>query len=72
METTTTPRMLLSVPEAAYQLNISRATLYRLLARGDLVSVRIGARVFVPQQELDSYVDRRRQARLSELGARGP
>ena len=69
---TTTRRMLLSVPEAAYALNISRAMLYRLLARGELVSVRIGARAFVEQQELDSYVARRRQARLTELGAQGP
>lgn len=48
---------LMSVPQAAGELKISRATLFRLLADGRLRSVRIGTRRLVPAVDLAAYVE---------------
>ncbi len=39
---------LLSVPDTAHILGISRSHAYRLVERGDLPSVRLGRRILVP------------------------
>jgi excisionase family DNA binding protein len=49
---------LISVPEAAENLGISRRMAYLLAARGDIATCRIGRRVLVPVAELHAYVER--------------
>ena len=48
--------MLLNVQQASQALNISRASLYRVLDRGELRSVQIGARRLVPVAAIDALL----------------
>ena len=50
--------LLLTVPETAGLLGISRSKAYELIATGELHSVRIGTCRRVPRQALTGYVDR--------------
>ena len=50
------PRLLLTVPEAAEALAISRSKLYELLAAGLVRSVRIDGSRRVPLEALETYV----------------
>ena len=50
------PRLLLTVPEAAEALAISRSKLYELIAAGLVRSVRIDGSRRVPVEALESYV----------------
>jgi excisionase family DNA binding protein len=50
------PRLLLTVPEAAEALAISRSKLYELLAAGLVRSVRIDGSRRVPVEALETYV----------------
>jgi excisionase family DNA binding protein len=50
------PRLLLTVPEAAEALAISRSKLYELLAVGLVRSVRIDGSRRVPVEALETYV----------------
>ena len=52
------PRLLLTVPEAAESLAISRSKLYELLAAGLVRSVRIDGSRRVPVEALETYVAR--------------
>ena len=52
------PRLLLTVPEAAEALAISRSKLYELLAAGPVRSVRIDGSRRVPVEALETYVAR--------------
>jgi excisionase family DNA binding protein len=52
------PRLLLTVPEAAAALAISRSKLYELLAAGIVRSVRIDGSRRVPAEALETYVAR--------------
>jgi excisionase family DNA binding protein len=49
-------RLLLTVPEAAEALAISRSKLYELIAAGLVRSVRIDGSRRVPVEALESYV----------------
>lgn len=51
------PRLLLTVPDAAAALSISRSKLYELLAAGLVRSVRIDGSRRVPLQALEAYVE---------------
>ena len=51
-------RLLLTVPEAAKALAISRSKLYELLAAGLVRSVRIDGSRRVPVEALETYVAR--------------
>jgi excisionase family DNA binding protein len=51
-------RRLLSVPEAAQSLGISRAMTYRLIATGELRSITIGDRRLVRVSAVDDYIER--------------
>jgi excisionase family DNA binding protein len=51
-----TPSVLVTVPEAAALLRLSRATIYRMLARGDLPSVKQGAARRIPRAALEHWV----------------
>ncbi len=49
-------RVLLSIAETAYALNVSRWMVYSLCDRGVLESVYQGRRRYVPREALDAYV----------------
>lgn len=53
-----TEKLLYSIPEAADQLSISARVLERLIADGQVDTVKIGRRRLVPSEALTSYVDR--------------
>jgi excisionase family DNA binding protein len=59
------PRLLLTVPEAAEALAISRSKLYELLATGAVASIRIDGSRRVPLLALETYI----AARLKEDAA---
>jgi excisionase family DNA binding protein len=50
------PRLLLTVPEAAAALAISRSKLYQLLAAGTIASIRIDGSRRVPLTALQVYI----------------
>jgi excisionase family DNA binding protein len=52
----TGPRLLLTVPEAAAALAISRSKLYELLAAGTVPSIRIDGSRRVPVTGLQAYI----------------
>jgi excisionase family DNA binding protein len=52
----TGPRLLLTVPEAAAALAISRSKLYELMTAGTVPSVRIDGSRRIPVTALDAYV----------------
>jgi excisionase family DNA binding protein len=52
------PRLLLTVPEAAQALAISRSKLYELLASGAIASIRIDGSRRLPLTALEDYVSR--------------
>ena len=54
--------LLLTVDQAAEQLQISRARLYQLLSQGTIRSVHIGRLHRIPAEALAEYVDRLRSA----------
>ncbi|MGW2312799.1 helix-turn-helix domain-containing protein [Actinomadura luteofluorescens] len=51
------PKLLLTVPEAAKALAISRSKLYELLASGAVRSVRIDGARRIPLSALNDYVN---------------
>jgi excisionase family DNA binding protein len=58
-------KLLLRPTEAAEALGLSRATVYELLARGEIPSLRIGRSVRVPVDRLREWV----QARTNDTAA---
>jgi excisionase family DNA binding protein len=50
------PKLLLTVPEAARALSISRSKLYELLASGAIRSVRIDGSRRIPLDALNAYI----------------
>ena len=58
-------RLLLTVPEAAEALAISRSKLYELIAAGTVASIRIDGSRRIPLTALEAYVI----ARLNEDAA---
>jgi excisionase family DNA binding protein len=57
-----TPRLLLTVPEAAEALAISRSKLYELLAAGVVASIRVDGSRRIPLTALESYIAGRLKA----------
>jgi excisionase family DNA binding protein len=53
---------MLSVEEAGRSLGVSRSTVWRLIQRGDLPSVRRGGRRLVPASAVQARTRRRRAA----------
>jgi excisionase family DNA binding protein len=55
-ETAIEQRRALSIRETARMCGLSRATLYRLIADGKLVTLKIGARRLVPVSAIDALL----------------
>ena len=51
------PPLTVSIPEAAQALGIGRNSAYEAAARGEIPTVRIGARLLVPTRALDALLD---------------
>jgi excisionase family DNA binding protein len=49
-------RRVYSILEAAQALNLSRATLYRLLAEGRIASIKIGSRRLILRSSIDDLL----------------
>jgi len=50
-------RLLHDLPETGHILgNTGRSTLYELIGKGQIKTVKIGRRTFVPHDELERYV----------------
>jgi excisionase family DNA binding protein len=62
-------RVLLTVEEAAEQLGIGRTLLYKLIARGEIESIRIGRLRRVPTAAIQDYARRLSAERLSGQAA---
>jgi len=54
----TPPRLLLTLEEAAYLLNVSTRTVRRLLFRRELVRRKIGGKTLIPRSSVESFVRR--------------
>jgi excisionase family DNA binding protein len=52
----TADRLVLSVDDAAYLLNISRGLAYELVARGELPAIRLGRRIVIPRVVLEELL----------------
>lgn len=52
------PRLLLTVPEAAEALAISRSKLYELMASGAITSIRVEGSRRIPLTALEEYVSK--------------
>jgi excisionase family DNA binding protein len=50
-------RLVLSVPEAAGMLGISRRLAYELVARGELPALRLGGRIVILRRPLERLLD---------------
>ena len=48
--------MVVSVPEAARLLGISRTHAYELVARGELAHLRLGRRIVIPKHAIETML----------------
>ncbi|MDY6796991.1 MAG: helix-turn-helix domain-containing protein [Actinomycetota bacterium] len=63
---------LLSVPQIAAILNVSKRTVYRMVENGDLQAYKIGQLLRVPESEVARYLRAHRKSRcLLHLAERG-
>jgi excisionase family DNA binding protein len=60
MTTSSSPRILLTIEEAAERLRIGRTLMYALVTAGEVESVRIGRLRRIPADALEQYVARLR------------
>jgi excisionase family DNA binding protein len=58
---TASKKRLLTVPELAKRLRLSRGRTYILLGRGDIPSIKVGGAIRVDSQDVDSYLDAHRR-----------
>jgi excisionase family DNA binding protein len=54
---------LLTVPEVARRLRLSRGRTYILLARGDLPRIKVGGAVRIDSLDLEAYIQAHRETR---------
>lgn len=59
------PRRVVTIPEAAQLLSVSRSTLDRMPRRGDLRATTVAGMRRVEVAEIDAYLTRQRQADLA-------
>ena len=53
---TNNDRLVLTVDEVAYLLNISRGLAYELVARGELPAIRLGRRIVIPRVAMEELL----------------
>ncbi len=53
--------LLLTPDEAARRLSLSRTTLYELVLRGEIESLKIGRSRRIPADALTAFIERKRQ-----------
>ncbi|MFV8172492.1 MULTISPECIES: helix-turn-helix domain-containing protein [Mycolicibacterium] len=63
-----TPRILnanslLSIPEAANELRICRSNVYKLMARGEIRTLKLGNRTLIKYSEIIQFIDHLEQSR---------
>ena len=58
--------LMLSVPEVAIVLGISRAAAYELTRSKDFPSLRIGTRIVVPKDKFINWINRKVEGRDAE------
>ena len=58
--------LMLSVPEIAAVLGISRAAAYELVRSKDFPSLRIGTRIVVPKDKFINWINRRVEEKHAE------
>ena len=58
--------LMLSVPEVAIVLGISRAAAYELARSKDFPSLRIGTRIVVPKDKFINWINRRVEEKNAE------
>lgn len=56
------PLPLVSVDELAHRFGVSEATIYALVHRRQIESVKIGSRVLFREEAVEDYLDRRTRA----------
>ncbi len=59
---TKAPRMLYSINETVQILGVQRTTVYELIGRGELETVKIGRRTLVPADSIEAFVAGLRRA----------
>jgi excisionase family DNA binding protein len=55
-------RLLYAIPDAADKLSVSSRVLERLIADGEVETVKIGRRRLVPSEALADYIERLKRA----------
>lgn len=55
------PDRMLSIAEVAEYLNISAKTVYRLIEKGELPALKVGARWRFKPEDLEAYLERQKQ-----------
>lgn len=65
-----TPKLLLTVEEAAQQLSVGRPKMYQLVMRGEVLSIKIGASRRIPATAVQEYVQRLCDTAETELHER--
>jgi excisionase family DNA binding protein len=64
-QSTESPRLAHSIPEAAAILGVGRTTLYGLIDTGEITTVTIGRRRLVRHSDLVAYVEGLRSGRAA-------
>ncbi|MCD6536607.1 MAG: helix-turn-helix domain-containing protein [Thaumarchaeota archaeon] len=54
------PDRLLSPKQAAEELGVSIWSIYRLIRKGDLVAIRVGRLLRIPESSLEAFLDLKR------------
>lgn len=55
---------LMTIDEAASYLRLSRATIYKMVGRGDIVMRKLGCRSFLLRSDIDNYIEKLPRAKI--------
>jgi excisionase family DNA binding protein len=64
-------RLLYSVPEAARILGVGRTYMFRLLATGQVESIKVGKLRKIPRDALSRYIDQQRPVQAPDSSGAG-
>ena len=57
-DTSSSPKLLHSIPETVTILSLSRSSVYELIDAGELVRVKVGACALITAASVDAFVER--------------